>query len=133
MNKIKGKSFDNPDYIIGSLDVSSLYTNITNDEGIETAREVLDRNRGKTAKPSTNSLIDLLRIVLTMNNFQFNGENFLQIGGTAMGTKVAPSYANLFMSNLEEKMLGSYDKQPTIWLRYIDNIFFIWFLSNGYL
>ena len=37
-----------------------------------------------------------------MNKFQFNRENYLQIGGTAMGTRVAPFYANIFMPNLEE-------------------------------
>ena len=47
-------------------------------------------------------------------------------GGTAMGTKVAPSLSNLFMENLETKMIHSYDKKPNLWLRYIDDVFYIW-------
>ena len=43
-----------------------------------------------------------------------------------MGTRVAPTYANLFMSKLETDMLNSYQLKPKIWLRYIDDIFFIW-------
>ena len=43
-----------------------------------------------------------------------------------MGTKLAPSYANLFMSEFEEKHVYTYDLQPKIWLRYIDDIFCIW-------
>ena len=43
-----------------------------------------------------------------------------------MGTRVAPSYANLFMANLEEKLLNNYILKPKVWLRYIDDIFFIW-------
>jgi len=38
-------------------------------------------------------------MVLKMNDFQFKGVNFLQVGGTAMGTKVAPSYAVNFMGD----------------------------------
>ena len=43
-----------------------------------------------------------------------------------MGTRVAPTYANLFMSDFEEKHVYSYPKQPFVWLRFIDDIFFIW-------
>ena len=43
-----------------------------------------------------------------------------------MGTKVAPSYANLFMSELEEKLIETHTLKPKVWFRYIDYIFFIW-------
>ena len=65
-------------------------------------------------------------MVLTRNNFQFNGEQYLQIGGTAMGTRVAPTYANLFMRKLETEMLENSILKPMVWYRYIDDIFFIW-------
>ena len=35
----------------------------------------------------------LINLVLTNDNFQFNDENYLQILGTAMGTKMAPCFA----------------------------------------
>lgn len=77
--------------IIGSLDVTSLYTNIPNDEGIEIMKILLDKYRNEREKPSNANLCKLLGLVLKHNNFQFNCTNFLQIGGTAMGTQVAPS------------------------------------------
>ena len=43
-----------------------------------------------------------------------------------MGTIVAQSYANLFMTNLEENIINSFPLKPTAWWRYIDDIFFIW-------
>ena len=43
-----------------------------------------------------------------------------------MGTRVAPSYANLFMRKLENEIMKNSPKKPTLWLRYIDDIFFIW-------
>ncbi len=48
----------------------------------------------------------------------------------SMGTAMAVNFANLFMSQLEYDMLGKYKqltgKQPLLWLRLIDDIFFIW-------
>jgi hypothetical protein len=43
-----------------------------------------------------------------------------------MGTKVAPSFANLFMADFEDKYVYTYHTQPTLWLRYIDDIFLLW-------
>jgi hypothetical protein len=48
------------------------------------------------------------------------------VGGTAMGTRVAPSFANIFMAHFEKTFVDSYKPGPAIWLRYIDDIFFIW-------
>ena len=58
---------------------------------------------------------------------------YLQINGTAMGTPTAPSYANIFLADIENKMLAEYYEnykiKPLIWLRYLDDIFTIW--TNG--
>ena len=48
-------------------------------------------------KLSNDLLIQLLEFVLTKNNFQFNGDHYLQIGGTSMGTQTVPAYVNVFM------------------------------------
>lgn len=69
---------------------------------------------------------DLLHLVLHKNNFEFNGNHFLQTGGTAMGTRVAPSLANIFMGKIEKELLQKWDHQPMIWWRFIDDIFCIW-------
>jgi hypothetical protein len=41
--------------------------------------------------------------------------------GTAMGTKVAPSYANLFLGKLEKELLAGYHLKSEIWIRYIND------------
>ena len=43
-----------------------------------------------------------------------------------MGTKMAPSYANLFLGLFEANALKNAPFQPHTWLRYIDDIFMIW-------
>ena len=109
-----------------TLDVCSLYTNIPNLEGLNAAYDALGSSRDESAKPSNLSLMELLNLVLTLNNFQFKGEDYLQVGGTAMGTRVAPSYANIFMSQFEEKHVYTYRLKPLAWYRYIDDVFCIW-------
>ena len=54
-----------------------------------------------THMPPTDCLITMLTMVLK-KNFTFNGDHYIQINGTAMGTKMAPSYANIFMGKLEK-------------------------------
>ena len=110
--------------ILCTLDVSSLYTNIPNQEGILAVAEKLRSDPSKT--PITKFILDLLSLVLHNMNFEFNGEHYLQTGGTAMGTSVAPNYANLFMDRFETKALEGYHLKPLTWLRFIDDIFMIW-------
>ena len=47
------------------------------------------------------TLIRLAEIVLTFQNISFDGEHYQQISGVAMGTKIVPSYANLFVAYVE--------------------------------
>ena len=43
-----------------------------------------------------------------------------------MGTRMAPSYANIFMDKLENDLLQHVTNKPVIWWRYIDDIFTTW-------
>ena len=61
-----------------------------------------------------------------MNNFEFENNHYLQLHGTAMGTKMAPAYANLFMGDLEQKILAQSLPKPLVWWRNIDDVFMIW-------
>ena len=43
-----------------------------------------------------------------------------------METKMAPSYANIFMDQLEIQLLATNNLQPSFYTRFIDDIFLIW-------
>ena len=58
--------------------------------------------------------------------FEFNNEIKQQISGTAIGTKFAPPYACIYMDKTETDFLKTQELQPFVWLRYIDDVFFIW-------
>ena len=126
IRKIEGIDNLHTNSIIGTMDVTSLYTNIPNDEGVASIAALLEKDRDKEINPKNGTPVDILDFVLKNNNFQFNGENYHQISGTAMGTRVAPSYANLFMTALETKLIDNYRLKPKVWFRYIDDVFFIW-------
>ena len=114
--------------LLCTLDVSSLYTNIPNLEGRRAVAKLLVKHRkqSKGPEPTNTSVCQMLNMVLTMNAFRFNGDFYLQTAGTAMGTRVAPTYANIFMSDFEDRFVYTYHKQPLLWVRFIDDIFFIW-------
>ena len=67
-----------------------------------------------------------MELTLTQNNFELAGKHYIQVLGTAIGTRMAPSGACLFMGRLEENFLSDAPKKPLIWLRYIDDVFLIW-------
>ena len=45
---------------------------------------------------------------------------------TATGTKFAPTYACIYMGKMEGDFLEKQEYKPITYLRYIDDIFFIW-------
>ena len=47
----------------------------------------------------------------------------MQTHGTAMGTKMAVSFANIFMADIETKLIQQSETKPREWKRYIlDNL-----------
>jgi hypothetical protein len=56
----------------------------------------------------------------------FNDEHYIQISGTAMGTKMALSHANIFIGRLEPTLLQSAPYKSFHGLRLIDNIEMKW-------
>ena len=73
----------------------------------------------------------LLSIQAYNNDFEFNGKTYLQIHGTAMGKRWAPSLADLYMAKWEEKLTKTCQENGVpfphkCWFRYLDDIFTGW-------
>ena len=71
-------------------------------------------------------LLDLLKFVLKNNVFKFGDQVFAQLHGVAMGTKLAPALATIYIGDLEELFIESRTLKPDLWVRYIDDVFMIW-------
>ena len=67
---------------IFTMDVKSLYTVIPHRDGLEALKFFL--NKRTLLEPSTTTLIRLAELVLTLNNFSFDGEHYQQISGVPM-------------------------------------------------
>ena len=112
------------DIILCTIDVVGLYPNISHNESLIALRKSLESRKDKTI--STDSLMDLSECVLKNNIFEHNLSFFKQLRGTAIGTKMAPPYAIIFMGDLEERILQNCSFKPLVWWRYIDDIFLLW-------
>ena len=64
------------DSLLVRLDVKSLHTNISNNEGIKAVKEVYDKNPNKTV--STKVIKIFISLILTLNNFIFNSVKYIQ-------------------------------------------------------
>ena len=101
------------DVILCTIDVVGLYPNIPHDEGLIAMRKALDLRKDK--RISTESLIELAECVLKNNIFEHNLSFYKQLRGTAIGTKMAPSYAIIFLGDLEERFFNNCDISPRVW------------------
>ena len=94
--------------LLFTMDVVSLYTSIPRADGQRALSFFLDRRPPEARYPSTTTLVRLAELVLTLNTFKFDGQIFHQISGVAMGTKLEPKYACLFMDHLEDCVMESF-------------------------
>ena len=65
----------------------------------------------------------MAEFVLKNNHFQFNGKVKQQIAGTTIGTKFAPTYAYVFMDQVETDFLRVQENIRLLWFCYIDDVF----------
>ncbi|XP_053406459.1 uncharacterized protein LOC128559243 [Mercenaria mercenaria] len=121
--KIKRSKFKSKATYLVTLDVSSLNTYIPHSEGIDACKYFLDERCHGRLKSDD---VAKLKLVLQNNYFKFDEDFYLQKMGTAMGSSMAPSYASLFMGKFEQDFLRNRDLQPTLWLRFLDDIFMAW-------
>ena len=97
------------------MDVTSLYTNIPQEEGITTVCEAYEEFYQKNPPIPSKYLREMLSLILQENSFQFNGKDYLQTHGTAMGTKMAVAFANIFMAKIEKEILRQSYTNPFFW------------------
>uniref|UniRef100_A0A8C5PYV0 Reverse transcriptase domain-containing protein n=1 Tax=Leptobrachium leishanense TaxID=445787 RepID=A0A8C5PYV0_9ANUR len=117
-----------PEYIMVTCDVTSLYSIIPHKIGCEAVKFFLEK--GYLYPPDQiDFILESIELILKNNFFMFEGQMYRQETGMAMGTRFAPSYANLFMAYWEHFNIyskGIWSDQLILYKRYIDDIFIIW-------
>ena len=106
--------------VLKSFDVTSLYTNVSNNDALQALSEMLDSHGGSINMYGLSKarIMTLIRECLGCNIFKWSGTYFSQVRGLAMGQRLAPVLAVCFMSKIEEPVLA---RSPLMYCRYIDD------------
>jgi hypothetical protein len=118
---------DDADVVL-CADVTALYPSIPIEEGLTLISEYC---KARNVVPFKELCFhqQLLRWVLENNYFEFLGVTYHQIKGTAMGTPVAVTFAQLFLAAIELPILSTLEYK--LYLRYIDDIFGVMSLQTA--
>ena len=128
------------DTLLVSFDVESLYSNIDHKIGLEAVSYWIDKFKHEIPQRySKDFIIKSLAFILENNTFQFNNECYRQTKGTAMGMKVAPTYATLTIGYLENMLYDSIrakfgtefsNQFQNLWKRFLGDCFIPWSRSQ---
>ena len=112
--------------LLCTCDVTALYTNMNFERTLRVTRENLDKF-SPASKILNKYIMDLLEITLQNNDFQFNGDFFLQTCGTAMGKAYAPALADLYMLEFDNAACnGNFAADLVkLYFRFLDDVFFV--------
>ena len=111
-----------------TVDVNNLYGSIPTAEAIESTIRMIQKHKTKIKlfEFSINDVKSLLEHCLNNNFIRFGNKTYKQSTGIAMGNRIAPPLAILFMHAVESLVLSAERRQPVMYMRYIDDILGIW-------
>ena len=120
------------DTYLCTADVKALYTNIPTAEGIQYTCDYINNNRELLPNyaPRTQIFRIIMDHILTNNYFSFQDNFFLQIFGAAMGCRMVPPYANIFMHKIDCQIQAEHPYKIQYYKRLIDDIFFVYQGTN---
>ncbi|XP_055590194.1 uncharacterized protein LOC129742328 [Uranotaenia lowii] len=114
-------------YIIYSLDVVSLYTNVP----VQNVYEIIEQKWREISEYTPIPWTEFkraLQTILGASFFQYNGKIFEQTFGTPMGSPLSPVVASLLMEQLEERAIQNLrdkDVNLVMYKRYVDDCLII--------
>ena len=111
-----------------SFDVVSLFTLVS----LKTAKTIMakrvgdDCTLGESTSLAVRQLMEALDICLQSSFFVYNDVIYKQIFGCPLGSPLSPiTIANTVMEEIEQTALNTYLNPPSLWLRYVDDVYAI--------
>ena len=122
VQKIKSKKIQQ-DFEMISFDVASLFTSVPLDFTIELILKKVYNEKLITTKLKREELKTLLELCTKEMHFSFDGNIYRQVNGVTMGSPLGPVIANIFMVELEKKVIPTINDKVSLWYRYVDDTF----------
>ncbi|MGL5624125.1 reverse transcriptase domain-containing protein [Cetobacterium sp.] len=116
-----------PDEILASFDITSLFTNIPKEKAIELTQERLRsvQNLNDLTKLTVDDIVRGLFTCLSSSYFTYDNKLYHQNEGLAMGSPLSPILADIYMEEFERIVTTRCTIHPKIWIRYVDDTFVI--------
>ena len=114
-----------PDEVLVSFDVKSLYTSVPVDDALRVVEKSLglDASLEDRCGYTKETVMDMLKVCLEISHFRFRNNHYCMEDGLAMGSPVSPPVANLFMAEFEKEAIESFENEkPRKWNRYVDDV-----------
>ena len=107
---------------MASFDVKSLFTNVSVEGAMSAVCRVLQGVSDEQLPLPKDDYIKLVKLCVSFGSFQYNGTEYSQKSGLAMGNPLSAVLAPLFMETLEEDHYQAIVGQDATWLRYCDDV-----------
>ena len=110
-----------PHYVLISLDVISLFTNIPLNLVVRTIEDAWEHISGYCTIPQK-IFLDIIKFIYTNCYFTFQDKFYKQIFGSPMGSPISPILAQLVMDSLLENCIGRLSFRIPFLFKYVDDI-----------
>jgi len=120
----------NPNLQFVSFDITNMYSNVPTSDLIHIIELIIDQQfiDGKTK----HELINLSKIIIEQNYFQFDNSYYSQENGLAMGSPTSPIFSQMYLQCIQNTAV--YDtllhNNITGYFRYVDDILIVYDRTN---
>ena len=112
---------------MASLDVDSLFTNVSLEKTINICVNELFKSNSRIHGLNKKQITEMLSLITKESTFLFDMSFYTQVDSVAMGSPLGTSVANAFLCHHETKWLNDCPKKfkPKFYKRCVDDIFFV--------
>ena len=125
IDKLQDHRLNGSEHLV-SFDVTSLFTNVPLHETIDIILKRVYGHDSVLQPPFEKDIFKKMLLKCSSGLFLYNDVWYEQTDGVAMGSPLGPSFANMFMADLEQKHFEDMVKPsffPTVYYRYVDDTF----------
>ena len=110
-----------------SFDIKSLFTNIPLTETLKLCVQNIYKNQTHVGSFNKTWFYSLLKIIMFESLFIFDGKIYGQCDGVAIGSRLGPTLANVFMCPFKNIWLENCPAhfKPFVYRRFTDDIFLL--------